>query len=469
MAIPNQTFNILSNGIGGAVASSSALVIVGPANRTTTSVGDVVAVGTPAKAKELFGYSPLGEAAAFCSSVAGTIYAIEVPAVITALNDAALTKVGAGSGTITVDGYADFDFDFKIKIVSPTEYVFTLDGYNYSQESRKIVTTGDLTIPNSGLTVSFTGVFTAGDIYSKQLVGPKIATGNLDDAFLKIQDYPVVMQNVFVYDGLTSASSATLSFGTLKGELVSAANKYKWMRAIMDFGSTEPNKATVVTAIGTVECDRISPVCDAAQVFSALQREGFVVPKLGLVVGYAADVATALISEDPGQVNRGSVVGIYKLENDEAANPRGLDAAKIVTGRKLAGVSGIYITHSHLNSTVGSDFRYIQHGRVMDEACRVAYAAQAQFLLSPVRVTNTGSISFQDKAKFEGPVNAALQDALLAPINSAGTKGHVSALSYFIDDSNNILTTETLITTITIRPLGYIGSISTTIGFSVNV
>lgn len=453
MAIPTQNFTILSNGLGTGGTATAPIVVIAPKNALTTAVGEVVAVSNPVKAKELFGYSPAAEATGLISQLTGMCYAIEVPAIRTQIVAQSMTKVGTGTGTITVDGYADFDFDFKVKVVTPNTFQFSLDGYTYG-ETRALVV-GAFVVPNSGLTITFGGTFVAGDIYSYTCSGPGINTTYLGAAFAKIKDYPSRFKNILVYDGLQTSSTSSTLFGLVKSEMTSLANNYKWSRAIMEFGSLDP-VATTITALGTVSSDQISVVTDSAQVSSALTREGWSIPKLGLVLPYAARAAGCLISEDPGQVNRGSLAGVFNLQNDEKSNPTGLDAAKAVTGMKHPGLSGFYVTNSHLKSAVGSDFKYIQHGTVIDEACSVVYANQATFLKAPVRVMSGGTIDARDAARYEGIVNNALDDALKAPVNSAGTTGHVSAVAYQVDRTNNVLTSETLITTVYVLSLIHI-------------
>ena len=66
-------------------------------------------------------------------------------------------------------------------------------------------------------------------------------------------------------------------------------------------------------------------------------------------------------------------------------------------------------------------------------------------------------------------VREALNEQLLRPTNAEGVSGHVSALNYTIDRTNNVATTETLLSDVAIRPLGYAKFINTTLGYSLTV
>ena len=184
---------------------------------------------------------------------------------------------------------------------------------------------------------------------------------------------------------------------------------------------------------------------------------------------YLARLAVCETSEDPGQVNKGSLNGIYSIENNARINNNGLDDAKVVTAMTYKGKNGYFITNSWLKSQSGSDFRYIQHGKVMDLACTVTYEAQSNFLKAPLLLKASGFLDDINAINMEEEVTSKLTDTLLSPINSGDFAGHVSNLAYSIDRTNNVASTEQLISTIYLRPLGYANVISTTLGFNVQV
>ena len=105
----------------------------------------------------------------------------------------------------------------------------------------------------------------------------------------------------------------------------------------------------------------------------------------------------------------------------------------------------------------------------MDVACTTAHEKQVGFIGRTVRTNNDGTIDERDALALEAEVQAVLESRLLNPRNAEGTKGHVSAVAYTIDRTNNVNTTSTIIAEVAIRPLGYIDYITTTLGFAVNV
>jgi hypothetical protein len=134
------------------------------------------------------------------------------------------------------------------------------------------------------------------------------------------------------------------------------------------------------------------------------------------------------------------------------------------------------LTNARIKSAAGSDFRYWQHGRVMDAACATVVAVQATFIGMSIRTNpdpapNTtpalGSINELDARRLETQAENALRAILTQPNNVEGTRRHVSELDYQIDRTNNVLTTETIQSDVSIQPLGYPKTITTTIGFTV--
>ena len=72
-------------------------------------------------------------------------------------------------------------------------------------------------------------------------------------------------------------------------------------------------------------------------------------------------------------------------------------------------------------------------------------------------------------AELETIVLEALREQLIRPTNAEGVPGHVSDVNYTIDRTNNVATTETLLSDVSIRPLGYAKFITTTLGYALSV
>ncbi len=191
-------------------------------------------------------------------------------------------------------------------------------------------------------------------------------------------------------------------------------------------------------------------------------------PKRRLLVAAAARAQRELISTDLARVASGPLTGVIEMSRDEFATQT-MDNAKITTSRTMPLSQGFFLTNARMKSPTGSDFKYWQHRRIMDTACRTVAQAQVQFLSASVPVNGNGTIDEAEAKRLEAIVTEALKVALVDPKNVEGRPSHVSDFKYSIDRTNNVLTSETLQTKVAVRPFGYPKFIESELGFSANV
>jgi hypothetical protein len=160
--------------------------------------------------------------------------------------------------------------------------------------------------------------------------------------------------------------------------------------------------------------------------------------------------------EDLGRLASGSLPGVISLARDENATP-GLDASRFTTLRTFPGRAGFYVTNGRLMAPAGSDFTYLQYGRVMDIACAAVHQALLNYVNDSVRVNTNGTIREPDAKAIEAFVSNYVRNSLPA--------GSISDLTFSVSRTNNVLSTQTLATTLRILPLGYAKYITADIGF----
>jgi hypothetical protein len=179
----------------------------------------------------------------------------------------------------------------------------------------------------------------------------------------------------------------------------------------------------------------------------------------------AARIAAVPIHEDVGRVASGPLKNVLAITRDENLGGVGdefapLDALGFSTLRTIVGLPGFYLTAGRMLVPPTSDFRHVQHRRVMDEACRLVRTLLLQRLNDDVKVSaDTGFIDEVEARAIETPVNSALRTRFLVP-------GHVSAISFTLSRTDNLLSTSTLTGKVRIVPLGYLRGIEVTIGFN---
>jgi hypothetical protein len=179
----------------------------------------------------------------------------------------------------------------------------------------------------------------------------------------------------------------------------------------------------------------------------------------------AARLSTAPLHEDLGRVASGPLRNVIAINRDENIGfisdwLAPLDGLGFSTLRTITGLSGFFITAGRMLVPPTSDFRFVQHRRVMDEACRIARILLLQRLNDDVSVNpQTGYITETEASGIETLVNSALRTQLLEP-------GHVSSAILELSRTDNLLSTTTLTGKVKIVPLGYLRAIEVTIGFN---
>jgi hypothetical protein len=135
-------------------------------------------------------------------------------------------------------------------------------------------------------------------------------------------------------------------------------------------------------------------------------------------------------------------------EHDETINP-GLDDLGLAVLRTWDGYGGTYINRPLIKSAPGSDFTIIPFRRVMNLAEVIAYQYFVRRLNRPIRVdAATGYILETDALEIEAGANAVLRAGLRAAPK-------VSAVSFTLSRTDNILSTKTLTGSIRLTPLAY--------------
>jgi hypothetical protein len=264
----------------------------------------------------------------------------------------------------------------------------------------------------------------------------------------------------------TISAAATL-FGALSIRLAGLFNTHRFLGAIMDAGSGD-TRANVKAAFAAVADARICAVYGDADIVAGDGMTGLGAPKNTAALAVATRALSSLISTDLARFADGALTGVLKIYHDEYLVEE-MDSAKISTLRTWPGQAGFYITNAWMKAPAGSDFRYWQHRRCMDVACTEVVAKQQMFASISVAVTARGTIEETEAKSRETVVRRGLENKLMLPKNIEGSAGHVSAVAYTIDRTNDVLRTEELQTEVSIRPRGYVKSISTQLGFAANV
>jgi hypothetical protein len=489
MSIPKQTLTVRDPGLGLAAATINSFLYMGCAQKGT--VNTVFAFADFAAVVDTFGQGPLSEDLCYHLAIAGApVYGMRLPHA-TAGAAGAVTKVFAtdavGTGTITVaaatppagsaaGAWDAYEFVGVIRLTGTSgagEFAYSLDGGHVFSPQLVIPSGGTYTIPNTNLTITFvpgsgtSGVFfNVGDTHTFSSTGPIFTATELAAGITALLTTNVDLAAIILSGKNATASAAALLAAALSVHGQSMFNQFRYVRTMLDAGGDVP--ATTITAFAAIADARVSPVYGDGYVISAKPFAGFAASRRPGAQVLAARCADILPSTDPARNAEGPLQGVVRIFHDEFRTEL-MDQRKFSTLRTWQGNAGFYPTNCRLMSPAGSDFEFWQHGRLMDIACDVVAKAQMPFMSSSVRVNANGTISDEDATRWETAVNGALRAALMDPDNAEGTKGHVSAFSYVVDRTTNVLTSKRVKTKVAIRPLGYAKDIATELGFSANV
>ncbi len=390
------------------------------------------------------------------------------------------TVFTTSTGTVTVTGAAYDDYQVRVRIkatgaLGVARFDYSLDQLGiaptYSEELT-VPAGGTYGIPSTNLTLTFVPgagpiIFENGDYHVFACTAPQYTTSDLATGvaalLLALGSYKIE-QVTFTGRSVSAAAGATMA-AAISGHMTSLEAKKRWARAIMDAGAD--TAANVITSFSSFSSNRVAVAFGQADVPTLNSRSGYGVPRQSAAFVLAERAANSDLSENLGRVASGSL-RVSSIVQDEGVTQAFIESHRINTLRTYDGQAGYYPTNGFLKAAAGSDFLYYDWGAVIDRACRIVYDAQQPWMLKKVRVLadGTGRIDPRDAVRIEAMVRAALKAGLMDPISVEGFPGHVSALEYVVDLSNNVLLTRQLKSVCRLVPLAPIESIATEIGFT---
>ena len=134
--------------------------------------------------------------------------------------------------------------------------------------------------------------------------------------------------------------------------------------------------------------------------------------------------------------------------------------------RIYVGLAGYYLVDDLLAVAGTDDYAHLTARRTVDKAARIAYLTMLQFLLDEIEVNTDGTMQTPVLKSWQ----AAVEDAINAQMSAAGELSVVdgSGCKFFIDPSQNVLSTSKVEGVLKVRPYGYAREIVVNIGFLTN-
>jgi hypothetical protein len=253
-----------------------------------------------------------------------------------------------------------------------------------------------------------------------------------------------------------------------KGQFKFGLLNTRFKREPQPTAETESAYATAITTtLGSQTSERISVGADGGHIPSPLTGFNLKRPT-SLILAARAMKLVPNIGTSPSYVALGPVDGVTiadsngnPFDHDEDLFPN-LDSLGFTTLRSFApgGPQGVYITHPNIVSPSNSSIRYLQHLRVLNKACGIAWSVLTGQIQLGVRSqvnSNTGALNIAeiDAQKIEALVNTQLVPTL---------KGQVTGAQFSLSRDDNLLANPVILTgQVSIAALIYVD------GFAVQV
>lgn len=375
---------------------------------------------TATQIKERLGLSPLADAA--MDSVewgSNRVYCFPVSAT-TAGTIGAVTRMGDGGGSVTIDGSPTNAFDILVKItaqgaLNTASFIASIDGgYSYTDELT-VPVSGEYELMGTGLKLKFTNAaepeqvpssFLLNDTYKAKTTAPAMTNGDVLTVIDRLKNFTGEYEFVHI------VGESTLSlWQAVSAAQVELQNDYKKpMFFVME--AYTPNADEDITDYGLrLEADR-------------KQIKNFdvqVVPARGLLVkmdGTTQDVnlaalvsglySKASVQTSIGKTREEAGFGIPKTKLLEL-RPKGikeitelLDLAGYLTFREYDGLDDYYVYHTKMMCPDGSDYCYAEDVRVVNKIIRETRKEGLRLLQDDIDLEDVQG-ELETRAKFMFP------------------------------------------------------------------
>lgn len=388
---------------------------------------------------------------------------------------AAVTEVGTGTSTMTVDNVGtapNDDYDFYFRVVAGgtigtagITFTWSLDGGRTQSPVTALGTATSFIFPGSGgvLVNLSAGTMVAGDTFTFRGVAPKWNGTELGTALDAVFASTVPCKIIEIAGAIDAAAIDIINPKFVAGRNVGKNKLWVGNTRVPNAGETgAAYKTALDTALGA-KASTYGVLCAGeARMTSGVNGRTYRRP-------VAFEVASQLASVDEhvntADVNLGPLDVSIRDENgnaiahDESLNP-GLDDSRFCVLRTWEGLQGVYVNRPLLFSAAGSDFDIAPKRRVMNLAHDTLRPVMIRRLNRDIQVNKTTGFIDEGEAKdIEAELSAVLGGALLAAPKASGVTASVSR-------TDNILSTKTITVGISIVPLAYPETIKEEIGFT---
>jgi hypothetical protein len=201
---------------------------------------------------------------------------------------------------------------------------------------------------------------------------------------------------------------------------------------------------------------------------SAHQGVGFIVSpegdEVGLFLGRRSKIRVqrnvGRVKDGPLAVSYAELVSGTPLEDDMPKVEEVFDK-RFISLRTYVGKSGYYFTSDPLAVSAADDFAFDTDRAVIDKAAMIAYDTYVNEINDDVETDEDGSITTTAAKELQGLIQNAVDQAMTA-------NGEISYANAFVDDTQNIVSTNKVEVVLGIGKKGYLQEIVVKLGWEVN-
>lgn len=256
-------------------------------------------------------------------------------------------------------------------------------------------------------------------------------------------------------DVLEAANAAQLLFENY------SAKKYAPFFTILEAYNFAGSKVEL-TDLTTYEYDSVGILIGDTET-----RTGSTASKGSAIGVIGGRIAQSFVRENIGKVRNGALSATELFINDtpiENYDTEALYDKGYITFVTHQGRAGYYFIDDPLACAEDNDYHYLSRRRTINEAYRLAYQANLDYLLDEVPVNADGTIN----AAYAKSIELAVESKIIAAIgddlqNVDGDYG----VQCFVDTTQNIVKTSKLNEVIRIRPWGYNRWIDVLVGYEI--
>lgn len=413
----------------------------------------------------------------------GTLY-FELASGVLPANDLEITG-GMSSATADADGtavdtspkdhYQGIAEVMGAGALGTATFRYSLDNGKSYSPAITIPTSGRYEIGKSsdtgkqgGMLLFPSGTYVLGEKYTWTTEPAFYNASDLSATYSAISASNRQFDNIFFAGHAADATAAATLFASIDTQLVAwqGPSHHRFMGCMMS--ASDDSAANIVSAFSSDSSSHAMLVAAKdSRTPSAIPLVGWQHPNRPLVGVASARAVGALVSENLGRTASGPLIGTDAVDHDESESEV-LNAARICSARSYPGgnLIGFYLVEGVMKSPVGSDFTTWEKRQVINTACRRATERLQLLINDNFDVNADGTLSDTSANQIKADVENAIGTDLLEPSNAKGKKGHVSAVTVVVDQTNNYASDETINVTISVLPKPRARLINNTIGLT---